>query len=348
MLETTLILGGLIVGLLFGFVLQRGRFCMNSAIRDIILLKEYTMIKMVALAIVIQMISFHLMASMGIIQLNPKPFYWGAMSVGGFIFGIGMVLGGGCASGTTYRIGEGMVGSLIALLGLMIGGNIMSGDAFKEVRTALQVNTAITATDLGINPGPYLSNTNLTIANVFGVNPWIIVVILCVGILGALVMKNKEQQSAAEGTLYERVFKKGWDWWITGIAIGVTGILAFLSFKKYPLGISGGWFGVLNTVLKGDLGQLNWFSFLVMGTVIGAAIAASIASEFKVRVPKPMRLAQQFIGGLLMGVGAVIGTACNVGHILSGVPQLSLGSLWGGIFIVLGCWVTTYFMFMRE
>jgi hypothetical protein len=124
--------------------------------------------------------------------------------------------------------------------------------------------------------------------------------------------------------------------------------LAFLSFRKYPLGISGGWFGVLNTVLKADPGQLNWFSFLVFGTIIGAAIAARIAGEFKIRVPQPTRLVQQFIGGLLMGVGAVIGTACNVGHILSGVPQLSLGSIWGGIFIVLGCWVTTYIMFMRD
>jgi len=60
---------------------------MNSAFRDIILMKEYTLLKAVALAIVVQMIGFHLMATMGYIQLYPKALYWGAMIVGGFIFG---------------------------------------------------------------------------------------------------------------------------------------------------------------------------------------------------------------------------------------------------------------------
>ena len=45
---------GLIVGLLFGFALQRGRFCMNSAFRDIILLQEYTLLKAVGIAILVQ------------------------------------------------------------------------------------------------------------------------------------------------------------------------------------------------------------------------------------------------------------------------------------------------------
>jgi hypothetical protein len=60
MIDTSLMISGLVVGVIFGFVLQRGRFCMNSAFRDIILLKEYSLIKAVSLAIVVQMIGFHL------------------------------------------------------------------------------------------------------------------------------------------------------------------------------------------------------------------------------------------------------------------------------------------------
>jgi len=300
---------------------------------------------MVGLAIFVQIIGFHLMATMGWIQLNPKPFFWGAMSLGGFIFGVGMSLAGGCASGTTSRIGEGMVGSLVALIGLMIGGNLGSG-VLKDYVASLQSNTAITATDLGIDPGPFLRNNNLTLANILGLNPWIVVGIVSVIILVILMLKREDGQKV-EGTLFEKIFKKGWNWWITGIAIGFTGILAFAAFKKYALGISGGWFAVTNTILNGDLGNLNWFSFLVFGIIIGAFIAANIAGEFKIRVPKTTRLLQQLIGGLIMGIGAVIGTACNVGHILSGVPQLSLGSILGTAFIVLGSWITTYIMFMR-
>ena len=351
MIDTTLMLSGLVVGIIFGFVLQRGRFCMNSAFRDIIVMKEYTLLKAVALAIIVQMIGFHLIATMGLIQLNPKPLYWGAMIFGGFIFGVGMVLAAGCASGTTYRVGEGMIGSFIALLGLMIGGLITSGGALAWLNSDLKSGAfkVITTGDLGISPGPLLreGNTSLTLANVFGLDPWIFVVIIAIVILAVLIWKRGGEETKVEGTLYEKAFKMGWNWWITGIAIGIVGIIAFLTFKTYALGISGGWFGFLNALIFGDTEKLNWFTFLVIGVVVGAAIAAVIAGEFKLRAPDARRLLQQFIGGLIMGIGAVIGTACNIGHILSGIPQLSLGSILGGAFIILGCWVTAYIMFMR-
>ena len=347
MIDTSLMFSGLAVGLIFGFALQRGRFCMNSAFRDIILMKEYTLLKAVALAIVVQMIGFHLMATMGYIQLYPKTLYWGAMIFGGFIFGIGMVLAAGCASGTTYRVGEGMMGSFVALLGLMIGGLMTKAGALKELKSYLQPTEGALKAITSDNPGDLIGNSNLTLANVFGLDPWIFVAIITIIVLAVLILKRGDEETKAEGTLYEKIFKRGWNWWVTGIAIGIIGIIAFLAFKKYALGISGGWFGFLDALITGDPEKLNWFTFLVIGVVIGAAIAAVIAGEFKLRAPDAKRLLQQFIGGLIMGVGAVIGTACNIGHILSGIPQLALSSILGGAFIVLGCWATAYIMFMR-
>jgi uncharacterized membrane protein YedE/YeeE len=347
LIDTSLMLSGLAVGIIFGFALQRGRFCMNSAFRDIILMKEYTLLKAVALAIVVQMIGFHLMATMGYIQLYPKTLYLGAMIFGGFIFGIGMVLAAGCASGTTYRVGEGMMGSFVALLGLMIGGLVTSEGALNELKSYLQPTEGLLKAITTDNPGPYVGNSNLTLANVFGLDPWIFVAVIAAVILVVLIWKRGDEQTKAEGTLYEKIFKRGWNWWVTGIAIGIIGIIAFLAFKKYALGISGGWFGFLDALITGDPEKLNWFTFLVIGVVVGAAIAAGIAGELKLRAPDAKRLLQQFIGGLIMGIGAVIGTACNIGHILSGIPQLALSSILGGAFIILGCWVTAYIMFMR-
>jgi uncharacterized membrane protein YedE/YeeE len=320
---------------------------MNSAFRDIILMKEYTLLKAVALAIVVQMIGFHLLATMEYIQLNPKTFYWAAMIIGGFIFGIGMVLAAGCASGTTYRVGEGMMGSFVALLGLMIGGLITSGGALKDMKSYLQPTEGALKAITTDNPGPYLGNANLTLANVFGLDPWIFVVIIAIVILAVLIWKRGGEETKTEGTTYEKIFKRGWNWWVTGIAIGIIGIIAFIAYKKYALGISGGWFSFLDALITGDPDKLNWFTFLVIGVVIGAAVAAVIAGEFKLRAPDARRLLQQFIGGLIMGIGAVIGTACNIGHILSGIPQLALSSILGGAFIILGCWVAAYLMFMR-
>jgi len=122
------VIPGLVIGIFFGIILQRGRFCMNSAFRDTLLLKEFNLFKAVVIAWLVSMIGFSLMSFGGIITLNQKPFAPVANIVGGLIFGMGMVLGAGCASGTTYRVGEGMVGSWFALLGYMIGALGASSD----------------------------------------------------------------------------------------------------------------------------------------------------------------------------------------------------------------------------
>jgi uncharacterized membrane protein YedE/YeeE len=92
--------------------------------------------------------------------------------------------------------------------------------------------------------------------------------------------------------------------------------------------------------------QLNWIAWLIIGTVVGSFIAALIARELKLRVPPIKRLLITFGGGLLMGFGAVLSGGCNITHILSGVPQLSLGSFLAGISIILGAWLMSYFMFV--
>lgn len=349
MIEPTSILSGLIVGILFGFALQRGRFCMNSAFRDIILLKEYTLLKAVIVAIIVSMLGFHVMANLGIIQLNPKPFFWGANIVGGFIFGIGMVLAGGCASGTTYRVGEGMVGSFVALLGFMISAVITDSGALKEVKSYLQTSTKITVKDPGLLVTS--KNTSPTLANIIGVNPWFIVIVIAIIGIGILAWKRKGGEKT-EGSLSEKIFKRGWPWWATGIVIGIIGMIAFpasaAAGRNYPLGITGGWSTFLNALIKGDANVLSWETFLVIGVVVGAALAAGIAGEFKLRAPGPGRLVQQFIGGLLLGIGAVIANGCNIGHILSGIPQLSIGSIITGFSIIMGCWVTAYLLLMRR
>jgi len=86
---------------------------------------------------------------------------------------------------------------------------------------------------------------------------------------------------------------------------------------------------------------------MVLGIVIGAFIGALLSGEFKFRFPKPAMIGQAFLGGLIMGFGAVTSGGCNVTHILSGIPQLGIGSFVAAISIVLGAWVTAYLIFVR-
>jgi len=341
---------GFIIGIIFGIILQRGRFCMNSAFRDIIVMKQYKLIKSVILAICVSMVGFSLMSFSGIISLNPKPFMWGAQIVGGFIFGIGMVLAAGCASGTTYRVGEGMMGSFVALLGYASAAYFTKFGFLNSISSFLQSNTKITNAD----------GSNLTL---FGVLTPIFMLIL--GIIGIglasyfWIFKELKAKKTENKPMLEfkdfgiKIFKRGWHWAPTGIAIGILAWFAYISSagagRNYPLGITGGWVGWVKFWSTGVDSALSWETFLVLGVVVGAFIVAIIAKEFKLRTPKEAKkLLIQYVGGFAMGFGAVTASGCNIGNILSGWPHLSLGSLLAGAFIVLGCWVMAYLLFMRK
>lgn len=86
---------GLVVGAAFGYALQRGRFCMNSTFRDILLARDLTLLRAYLLALLIQMVGVRAMAALGLFGLGVTPFFWVATLVGGFVFGLGMAFSGG-------------------------------------------------------------------------------------------------------------------------------------------------------------------------------------------------------------------------------------------------------------
>jgi hypothetical protein len=350
----TPIVSGLLVGVLFGFALQRGRFCMNSAFRDIILGRDFTLFKALAAAILVSMIGFSIMAMTGIITLAPKPLMWGGNIVGGLLFGVGMVLAGGCASGITYRTGEGMMGAVMAVLGFGLSAMMGATGVLNPILKSLQNTKIMTADD-----------KPLTLANIAGLDlkiTMLALAILIIVIWVVLAMRNKSSEQSFGGkskSLGEAIFKKGWNWLPTGIVVGLIGILSFplsaAAGRNYPLGITGGWVNIFQSLIKWQavveekikVTALNWEGAEVLGIVLGALVAALIAGEFAIRAPEPKILLQTLAGGLLMGFGAVVSSGCNIGHILSGVPQLSIGSIVGGLSIVAGGWTMAYFMFIR-
>jgi uncharacterized membrane protein YedE/YeeE len=336
------LVAGLIIGAIFGFILQRGRFCMNSAFRDIILLKEYKLAKAVAVALVVLMVGFAIFAFGGVINLAPKPFKpWGAI-VGGLVFGVGMVLAAGCASGTTYRVGEGMMGSVVAAVGLTTGALMTGFGVLSNAKNALQ------ATVVGSGPALTLfGEFNATITPIL---------MLVVGLVGIALMfffwawpAIKRKREANESLIKfenfkEATFKKGYPWWVTGILIGIILTAGFIA-SNGVVGITGGWMDISLWLTTTD--SVMWPGFIIFGIIIGAFVSAYIGGEFKFRVPKDgFTLLKQFFGGGLMGFGAVTAMGCNVTNILGGVPQLSLHSIVTGACIMFGAWIAAYLLFM--
>lgn len=116
-----------ITGACFGFILQRSRFCFTASMRDPYLTGSTSITRAVLIAFAITSIGFTAIKYGYYVNGLPIPgqsyvvpisF---ATALGAFMFGIGMVIAGGCASGTLMRVGEGFIMNMITLLFFIIG-----------------------------------------------------------------------------------------------------------------------------------------------------------------------------------------------------------------------------------
>src|SRR5574342_555789 len=108
-------------GTAYGMMLQYGRFCFASASRDLFAAGVPRMAVGILVALIFFSIIQATLAATNMSTFHPAPFGIHTL-ISGMIFGVGMVLAGGCASGSLYKIGEGNGTSfLAAFFGLCIG-----------------------------------------------------------------------------------------------------------------------------------------------------------------------------------------------------------------------------------
>lgn len=122
-------IGGLLLfGAAFGIILQRCRFCFVRAFRDPFMTGEATIAKAIALSIIIGTLGLAVLKWTGFRQesLYVIPAFWWGSLVGGIIFGIGMVIAGGCGSGTLWRVAEGQLKLWAALFTFATTNSLMN------------------------------------------------------------------------------------------------------------------------------------------------------------------------------------------------------------------------------
>jgi uncharacterized membrane protein YedE/YeeE/ketosteroid isomerase-like protein len=131
--ELTLLLA-LAIGVILGFIFQRGQFCMTLMLTESALFRNHRRLAGLVLAMLVSAILFNMSVYLGLRErlnllnsINVDPAFFQAPLViersllGGLVFGIGMILAGGCVAGILYRIGEGQLSSAVSFLGLMVG-----------------------------------------------------------------------------------------------------------------------------------------------------------------------------------------------------------------------------------
>lgn len=104
-------------GIAYGVLLQYGRFCMASAIRDLFAVGVPRMAVGVLISIILYAIISAFVQQAGFNSFHAHPLGWHVL-IGGLIFGLGMVLSGGCASSSLYKTGEGNMGGVLVLFAI--------------------------------------------------------------------------------------------------------------------------------------------------------------------------------------------------------------------------------------
>lgn len=117
----------LLFGAAFGIVLQRSRFCLVRAFREPFMTGESEHARAGSLALLLSMIGFTILKSTDLKDAGEWvfPSFWFGALLGGIVFGIGMVIAGGCGAGSIWRAGEGHIKLWVAVLFFAIGAAMM-------------------------------------------------------------------------------------------------------------------------------------------------------------------------------------------------------------------------------
>lgn len=162
---------GLVIGIIFGFFLHKGGVTKYDIIIGQLLLTDFTVVKVMLTAITTGMVGVHLLRSLGIAQLHPKPGSIGSVVIGGLIFGVGFGLLGYCPGTMVGAVGEGFLDALLGgVAGMIIGAGLFS-EFFPRLEKGF------------LNRGSF---GELTWPQVLKVNPWVIIIPVSIGIMALL------------------------------------------------------------------------------------------------------------------------------------------------------------------
>ncbi|SFB48786.1 hypothetical protein SAMN03159496_04227 [Rhizobium sp. NFR07] len=257
--------------------------------------------------------------------------------VGAFMFGVGMQLGGGCASGTLFTAGGGNARMLITLFFFIVGSVIATINFDWWVSLPSVPPTALFQT-FGAAGGIAAS----------------LAIFAAIAAITVVVEKKRngalEQAPPSPRHGLARYLRGPWPLVFGAIALVILNF-ATLALAGRPWGVTSAFalWGAKGAQLIG-IDPTAWAywqqpgnakalaqsvfsdvtSVMDFGIIAGAMLAATLAGKFAPNFNIPRRsILAAVVGGLLLGYGARIAYGCNIGAYFSGIASGSLhGYLW--------------------
>jgi uncharacterized membrane protein YedE/YeeE len=256
--------------------------------------------------------------------------------IGAFIFGIGMQLGGGCASGTLYTVGGGSTRMIVTLIAFITGSVI--GTAHMPFWTSMpQLKPLSLVSTLGLAPALLLN--------------WLVFALIA----AITVVVEKRRHGRLVDTSRKPASGSPWlhgPWPLVAGAIALVVLnFATLALSGRPWGVTSAfalWGAKAASAVGIDTASWTYWStkanaaalaapisqdvtsVMDIGIVLGAMLAAALAGRYAPVWRLPLRsFVAAVVGGLLLGYGARLAYGCNIGAYFSGIVSGSLhGWLW--------------------
>jgi len=321
-------------------MMHRSSFCVTGMFRDMFLFKDYYMIRMLIMLIVISMALFEIGTIAGLLSANPFPLLGSpslATVLGGMLFGFGMVLAGGCVVGTLYKMGSGSVLSLVAFIGLLAGSTF-----YAEIHHLWSGLAKATTFASGIVTLPQL----VEVPSYFLTLP----IALIGGVYLFKVRDKLVKPSSVDGYIQP---------WKVAMTLALLGGVSYL-FVGMPLGITTSYAKLGSSIelifAEEHVYSLPYFTGIPLKYVppltdtmitggAGPKLDAVILKEFKVHYRLPIKqYVTVLVGGFLLGMAARMVPGCNIWHLWGGVPILSMQSLIYAAALLPGTWLGSQFL----
>jgi len=337
----------LLSGAVFGFVLQRSRFCFYCGLREFIEERDARPVLGLLAALAVGTIGYAVVLGAWVPfpeagQYPPRahvgPAGWHLL-VGGLAFGAGMAFSGSCLSAHFYRLGEGSLLAPVALAGAA-GGFILGFNAweFFYLRALTEAPVLWLPKHLG-----YAGALVLQFLAVAALAFW-------VWRRGAVQPPRPAVGRSLRG-IARAVLVERWPHWVGGVAVGLLATATYL--RSMPLGVTSELgrlarkFGGQAGVVPANLPGLDEFpgcgtaymtevlftpnALFVIGLVVAALAGGLAAGQFQPERPTWPRLGLALLGGVLLGFGSMISLGCSIGTLLSGIQAFAVS---GWIFAV--------------
>lgn len=130
---------GLLFGVIFGFLLQKGGVAKYHILVGSLLLEDFTVVKVMLTAIVVGSLGIFALYSLGLVKLHLKPTRYAANIVGGLLFGVGFGLSGYCPGTGAAAVGQGNWDAILSGIGLMVGSYLFAEVSGKLEKTLMKV-----------------------------------------------------------------------------------------------------------------------------------------------------------------------------------------------------------------